>query len=99
MACRCVHGAHTRSRWLTAYAVSGRGRADDIALQGNVDPIILFSDKESISAKVKETVRKGRAAGGSKHVLNLGHGVLVGTPEESVAHFFETNRNTLYKDL
>jgi uroporphyrinogen decarboxylase len=75
------------------------GCADDIALQGNVDPIILFSDKESISAKVKETVRKGRAAGGSKHVLNLGHGVLVGTPEESVAHFFETNRNTLYKEL
>ena len=31
-------------------------------------------------------------------MLNLGHGVLVGTPEESVAHFFETDRNTLYKD-
>jgi len=85
--------------WSVDMADGRKRLGDDIALQGNVDPIILFSDKESISAKVKEVVRKGRAAGGSKHVLNLGHGVLVGTPEESVAHFFETNRNTLYKDL
>lgn len=34
-----------------------------------------------------------RCAGPRGHILNLGHGVLVGTPEEAVAHFFEVARN------
>lgn len=36
---------------------------------------------------------KVRCAGPRGHILNLGHGVLVGTPEEAVAHFFEVARN------
>ncbi len=36
-------------------------------------------------------------AGTSGHILNLGHGVLVGTPEEGVAHFFDTARSLTYK--
>jgi len=74
----------------------GRARlGDDIALQGNVDPVVLFADDAAIEAAVKNTVAQGKAKNG-QHVLNLGHGVLVGTPEEAVGHFFETNRNTLY---
>lgn len=42
-------------------------------------------------------------AGQRGHILNLGHGVLVGTPEEAVAHFFEVARSlnfdTLSRDL
>ncbi|KAL2944551.1 Uroporphyrinogen decarboxylase 1 chloroplastic [Bienertia sinuspersici] len=34
-----------------------------------------------------------RCAGPRGHILNLGHGVLVGTPEEAVAHFFEVAKN------
>lgn len=34
-----------------------------------------------------------RCAGPRRHILNLGHGVLVGTPEEAVAHFFEVARS------
>ena len=34
--------------------------------------------------------------GNGRHVLNLGHGVLVGTPEENVAHFFECARQAKY---
>jgi uroporphyrinogen decarboxylase len=36
-------------------------------------------------------------AGNRGHILNLGHGVLVGTPEEGVAHFFDTARSLSYK--
>ena len=54
--------------------------------QGNMDPGVLFGSKQAIEQRVVETVR---AAQGTRHVMNLGHGVLVGTPEESVAHFFE----------
>jgi uroporphyrinogen decarboxylase len=34
-----------------------------------------------------------KCAGQRGHILNLGHGVLVGTPEEAVAHFFEVARS------
>lgn len=41
-------------------------------------------------------VRVVRCAGPRGHILNLGHGVLVGTPEEAVAHFFEVARTLKY---
>lgn len=53
-------------------------------VQGNVDPTILFGDDETIRGAVAECISK---AGGQGHILNLGHGVLQGTPEESVATF------------
>lgn len=34
-----------------------------------------------------------KCAGRRGHILNLGHGVLVGTPEEAVAHFFDVARS------
>jgi len=61
----------------------------DISVQGNVDPAKLFSTKEGISQAIDDCIAK---AGQGRHVLNLGHGVMVGTPEENVAHFFEYNR-------
>lgn len=33
------------------------------------------------------------SAGRKGHILNLGHGVLVGTPEEAVAHFFDVAKS------
>lgn len=34
-----------------------------------------------------------KSAGTKGHILNLGHGVLVGTPEDAVAHFFDVARS------
>lgn len=34
-----------------------------------------------------------KCAGTRSHILNLGHGVLVGTPEEAVSHFFDVARS------
>lgn len=56
------------------------------AVQGNMDPGVLFGSREAIEKRVVETVQ---AARGTRHVMNTGHGVLVGTPEDAVAHFFE----------
>jgi len=71
-----------------------RGRlGDEISVQGNVDPAKLFSSKEGISKAIDDCIEK---AGTKGHVLNLGHGVMVGTPEENVAHFFEYNRSKFY---
>jgi len=59
-------------------------------VQGNMDPGVLFGSREAIEARVVETVR---AAASRRHIMNLGHGVLVGTPEDSVAHFFEVAKS------
>lgn len=58
-------------------------------LQGNMDPGVLFGSKDTIAQRVVDTVR---SAEGTRHIMNLGHGVLVGTPEENVAHFFEVGK-------
>jgi uroporphyrinogen decarboxylase len=47
------------------------------ALQGNLDPAVLFADPATVEAEVRRIVAEGRAAPG--HVFNLGHGVLPGT--------------------
>lgn len=63
------------------------------AVQGNIDPVMLFADQDSIAAAVHECTAK---AGSRGHILNLGHGVLVGTPEENVAFMFDTARQSTY---
>ncbi|MBD2314947.1 uroporphyrinogen decarboxylase [Desertifilum sp. FACHB-1129] len=72
----------------TVDMADARNRLDShIGVQGNVDPGVLFGSKETIRARILDTIRK---AGNKRHILNLGHGILPGTPEESAACFFET---------
>jgi uroporphyrinogen decarboxylase len=60
-----------------------------IGVQGNVDPGLLFGTPEGIRDRILDTVRKAR---GRRHILNLGHGILPGTPEENARVFFETGK-------
>tara|TARA_Y100001978_G_scaffold110231_1_gene98368 strand:+ start:946 stop:1986 length:1041 start_codon:yes stop_codon:yes gene_type:complete len=64
-----------------------------IGIQGNVDPGILFGNAESIAKRVDETFTK---ALGRKYILNLGHGILPGTPEENAKIFFEYGKSLHY---
>jgi uroporphyrinogen decarboxylase len=52
------------------------------AVQGNLDPITLFAPLEVLELRVKEILRA--AAGRPGHIFNLGHGIVPGTPVESV---------------
>lgn len=53
-----------------------------VALQGNLDPIVLYSTPEKIRDEVKSILRKfGSGAG---HIFNLGHGILPDIPVEHV---------------
>jgi len=47
------------------------------AVQGNLDPALLFAPWEAIEPRVRRIVEEGRAAPG--HIFNLGHGVLPAT--------------------
>jgi uroporphyrinogen decarboxylase len=62
---------------------------ESVGVQGNVDPGLLFGTPEAIRERIVDTVRKAR---GRKHILNLGHGILPGTPEDNARVFFETGK-------
>ncbi len=54
-----------------------------IALQGNLDPNVLFAPAERIEAEVGRVLQSFGAPGG--HIFNLGHGISQFTPPESVS--------------
>jgi uroporphyrinogen decarboxylase len=52
------------------------------AVQGNLDPVLLFADWKEIRSRAEDILR--RAAGRPGHIFNLGHGILPETPVENV---------------
>jgi uroporphyrinogen decarboxylase len=52
------------------------------AVQGNLDPVLLFADWKELKSRAEDILR--RAAGRSGHIFNLGHGILPETPVENV---------------
>jgi uroporphyrinogen decarboxylase len=74
---------------------AARQRVDDrVALQGNLDPAVLFAPAARIRAEVERTLASfgpparpdGRCGG---HVFNLGHGISQHTPPDAVAALVE----------
>ena len=55
----------------------------DVALQGNLDPAVLFSSPEAIRRETQQVLAAYGAGNG--HVFNLGHGISQFTPPEHVA--------------
>jgi uroporphyrinogen decarboxylase len=55
----------------------------DVAIQGNLDPVVLLAPVDLIEKEVKRILDgvKGRPG----HIFNLGHGILPNTPAENVA--------------
>ncbi|HEY7721127.1 MAG TPA: uroporphyrinogen decarboxylase [Pedococcus sp.] len=57
------------------------------AVQGNLDPALLFAPWDALEAKVREIVEQGRQAPG--HIFNLGHGVLPETDPDVLTRVTE----------
>jgi uroporphyrinogen decarboxylase len=55
---------------------------DDVAVQGNLDPTILFAPLPEIKKRVHDILK--RADGKPGHIFNLGHGILQHTPVDNV---------------
>ncbi len=54
----------------------------DVAVQGNLDPVVLFAPLPEIERRIKDILdRAGNRAG---HIFNLGHGILPKTPVDHV---------------
>jgi uroporphyrinogen decarboxylase len=52
------------------------------AVQGNLDPVLLFADWKELKTRAQEILRQ--AAGRPGHIFNLGHGILPDTPVDNV---------------
>ncbi|MET8669149.1 uroporphyrinogen decarboxylase [Streptomyces tendae] len=57
------------------------------ALQGNLDPAVLFAGQEAVESKTREIL--DAAAGLEGHVFNLGHGVLPTTDPDALTRLVE----------
>jgi uroporphyrinogen decarboxylase len=55
---------------------------DGVAIQGNLDPVVLYGDQNFIRMRVKRVL--DYAACRTGHIFNLGHGLLPDTPYENV---------------
>jgi uroporphyrinogen decarboxylase len=78
-----VIGLDWRSDLAEAWSILG----DDVAVMGNMDPIVLYSSPEEIRAHVQAILDK--AAGRPGHIFNLGHGILPDMPPENVAELVD----------
>ncbi len=72
-----------RVRLADAWAAIGPERA----IQGNLDPAVLFAPRREIARQVRTILEQ--AGGRPGHIFNLGHGVLPETPAENVCYLVD----------
>jgi len=68
--------------WRTPLA-AGIAQVGDRAVQGNLDPTLVFAPTDVMLRRAAEILDAGRAARG--HVFNLGHGVIPSTDPDQLA--------------
>ena len=72
--------------WTVNLAKARRRTEGRVALQGNIDPTVLFASESAIREQVRGVLDSYASAGGSDgHVFNLGHGISQFTPPENGA--------------
>ena len=73
--------------WRIGLAEAWQAVGHDRAVQGNLDPLTLLADRDTIAARATEVLQAaGNRAG---HIFNLGHGVLQQTPVEQVRYLVD----------
>ena len=68
--------------WQTDLGEARRRVGNRVALQGNMDPLVLFAEPRAIQAEARRIL--ARFGDGPGHVFNLGHGVSQFTPPDHV---------------
>ncbi len=74
--------------WRTPIAEARRIIGSEFAVQGNLDPVLLMAPRSVLVQRVQNILRDADAGRG--YIFNLGHGVLPGTPPESVEAVVKT---------
>ncbi|HEY9440935.1 MAG TPA: uroporphyrinogen decarboxylase [Streptomyces sp.] len=73
--------------WRVPMDVAARRVGPGKALQGNLDPAVLFAPPQAVEAKAREVL--DAAAGLEGHVFNLGHGVLPTTDPDALTRLVD----------
>lgn len=68
--------------WRVSLDSSWRTIGYDRAIQGNLDPVVLLADWSEVRAAADDVL--AQANGRPGHIFNLGHGILPGTPVDTV---------------
>lgn len=71
--------------WTVDLAAARRRVNDQVAFQGNMDPMALFAGEPAIRAEARRILDAFGPVGRGGHVFNLGHGISQFTPPEAVA--------------
>lgn len=69
--------------WATPMELAKEKLGDKYVLQGNMEPCRLYSQEET--TKAVEDIQK--VMGTSRHIFNLGHGILPDVPVDNAIHF------------
>ncbi len=78
--------------WTIDIGEARRRVGTKVALQGNLDPNVLFATPDKIAVEAKK-VLDSYGPGNTGHVFNLGHGISQFTPPEHVTALVETVHN------
>ena len=70
--------------WCVNLGVARRRTGDRVALQGNMDPAVLFAGEQAIRDEARRLLDEFGSVGASGHVFNLGHGISQSTDPEAV---------------
>lgn len=68
--------------WRVALDDGWRRIGHDVGVMGNLDPVVLFADRDTVITRAKRILDQASARPG--HIFNLGHGILPETPVENV---------------
>ena len=81
--------------WRIPLAEVRRLAGPNVAIQGNLDPAILFAPHDKIRDTTLDIVAE---LSGEGHILNLGHGILQHTPVENAQLFIRTGQQAAFND-
>jgi len=71
--------------WTVNLAQARHRTGDRVALQGNLDPMVLFGGEQAIRAEARRVLASFGPVGTGGHIFNLGHGISRFTPPEAVS--------------
>ncbi len=74
--------------WGVTVSEARRRLGDSVALQGNLDPAVLFTSRAEVDRRVRAILDEARGHPG--FIFNLGHGILPATPPENAMQVVES---------
>lgn len=72
--------------WRVSLAEAAERTRGAVALQGNLDPMVLFGSRATVEREAARVLGEAPPRG---HIFNLGHGILPETPVDNVRFFVE----------